>query len=568
MWRYALAVSFLVSGVAFADNTLEVNPVTKKLDLVLDNSSAGVITGITATFTGYDCTLNSNGGALTTDSAGNLRCSDDDTGGGGGNSFETIAVPAGASVVADSSTDTLTLTETTFLTFTGTAATDTIDITQVTTDIGTDGLIAANAVALGTDTTNAYVADLAAGTYIDVSGGGAETATVTVTHDPTEMEAVTFGAGGNASNVWTNNLSGTDPTLTWGSALVTIGGALTSTGTITGVAGTFSGLLTGNAHLQVGNGATTAGIIAIREDTDAGTNEATFTVPALVADTDYTLPADDGTDATTELLTTNGAGTLDWITCAILTGSADLCDGTDATGAGGGDPVLVNTTAVADAAGVDITDGDLDWTLNAGVSPDTLTATVACTGCVDATDLASASVAAAELASGALPPRVIWIPCAAMLPLEAADSIPPLTKDAGTNIDQLACSFDAAVDEGRTGNFLVNGRIEAGSTVTFTVVWYSLAATTGAAVWNIRHNSGTAADVDPDVALTTLTATDTTAGTAGQASQTAITETQTNLAWVSGDLVYLTLHRDANNAADTLAGDALVVGLSISMPQL
>src|SRR3990167_1962519 len=234
MWRYALAVSFLVSGVAFADNTLEVNPVTKKLDLVLDNSSAGVITGITATFTGYDCTLNSNGGALTTDSAGNLRCSDDDTGGGGGNSFETIAVPAGASVVADSSTDTLTLTETTFLTFTGTAATDTIDITQVTTDIGTDGLIAANAVALGTDTTNAYVADLAAGTYIDVSGGGAETATVTVTHDPTEMEAVTFGAGGNASNVWTNNLSGTDPTLTWGSALVTIGGALTSTGTATG----------------------------------------------------------------------------------------------------------------------------------------------------------------------------------------------------------------------------------------------------------------------------------------------------------------------------------------------
>jgi len=70
------------------------------------------------------------------------------------------------------------------------------------------------------------------------------------------------------------------------------------------------------------------------------------------------------------------------------------------------------------------------------------------------------------------------------------------------------------------------------------------------------------------VALTPLTATDTTAGTAGQASQTAITETQTNLAWVSGDLVYLTLHRDANNAADTLAGDALVIGLNISVPQL
>ena len=79
-----------------------------------------------------------------TNAQGKLICGTDS--GGGGNSFETIAVPAGASVVADSSTDTLTLTETSFLTLTGTAATDTIDITQVTTDLGTDGLIAANAV--------------------------------------------------------------------------------------------------------------------------------------------------------------------------------------------------------------------------------------------------------------------------------------------------------------------------------------------------------------------------------------------------------------------------------------
>jgi hypothetical protein len=42
--------------------------------------------------------------------------------------------------------------------------------------------IAANSVALGTDTTGNYVADLAAGTGISVSGGGSETATVTVTN--------------------------------------------------------------------------------------------------------------------------------------------------------------------------------------------------------------------------------------------------------------------------------------------------------------------------------------------------------------------------------------------------
>ena len=79
-------------------------------------------------------------------------------GGGSGNSFETLDVPAGTDPVADSSTDIATFTEDTFLTLTGTAATDTIAITQVTTDLGTDGLIAANAVALTTDTTGNYAA--------------------------------------------------------------------------------------------------------------------------------------------------------------------------------------------------------------------------------------------------------------------------------------------------------------------------------------------------------------------------------------------------------------------------
>ena len=407
------------------------------------------------------------------------------TGGGGGNSFETIAVPAGASVVADSSTDTLTLTETSFLTLTGTAATDTIDITQVTTDLGTDGLIAANAVALGTDTTNAYVTDLAAGTYIDVSGGGAETATVTVTVDPTEILDVTFAAGANASQVWTWDLSGTDPTLTFGSALVTVGGALTSTGTVTGVAGTFSGLVTANAHVQIGNGATTAGILAIREDTDAGTNEATFTVPALAADTDYTLPADDG-DAD-QVLSTNGTGTLDWVTSS----------GSD-------------------------TNADKEY---------------------------------------------VW-PMSALLPLEAADSIPPLAKDAGTNVDMLSVDFDQSTDECRTFTFLAPPDITAGGTVTFTVIWYSASVTTNNVIWDIRHNSGVAEGVDPDQALTTVAAAaDAVQGTAGQITVTTWTETQTNLAWAASDSVVGVVCRDANNASDNFAADARAILFGVRIPR-
>ena len=46
----------------------------------------------------------------------------------------------------------------------------------------------------------------------------------------------------------------------------------------------------------------------------------------------------------------------------------------DQTGAGGGDPVLVNTTAISDASGVDLTSGtEVTITLNAAVSPDTAT---------------------------------------------------------------------------------------------------------------------------------------------------------------------------------------------------
>ena len=163
-------------------------------------------------------------------------------GGAGGNSFETLSVPAGTNPVADSSTDTLTITETSFLTITGTAATDTIDITQVTTDLGTDGLIAANAVALTTDTTGNYVADVTAGVGLTKSSSASEGQTVdlavgagtaidvgadTVDFDSTEVEATTWGAGGNASNAWTFAVTGTDPTMTASDGVLTVSAGTT-----------------------------------------------------------------------------------------------------------------------------------------------------------------------------------------------------------------------------------------------------------------------------------------------------------------------------------------------------
>ena len=62
----------------------------------IDISSAGVISGATGisssgtiTFSGLNCTGNTNGGALTANGSGVISCSDDDAGGGGGGSLFT-----------------------------------------------------------------------------------------------------------------------------------------------------------------------------------------------------------------------------------------------------------------------------------------------------------------------------------------------------------------------------------------------------------------------------------------------------------------------------------------------
>ena len=46
-------------------------------------------------------------------------------------------------------------------------------------------------------------------------GTGVDITTDDFTFDSTEIEATTWGAGGNATNIWTHNLSAGDPTLTW-----------------------------------------------------------------------------------------------------------------------------------------------------------------------------------------------------------------------------------------------------------------------------------------------------------------------------------------------------------------
>ena len=76
--------------------------------------------------------------------------------------------------------------------------------------------------------------------------------------------------------------------------------------------GTFTGNIIANGNLSIGNAATTAGVLTLLEDTDAGSNFASFQVPALAANTIYTLPNAVGA-AGNVLTDAAGNGILSWV---------------------------------------------------------------------------------------------------------------------------------------------------------------------------------------------------------------------------------------------------------------
>src|SRR3990167_5166111 len=89
--------------------------------------------------------------------------------------------------------------------------------------------------------------------------------------------------------------------------------------------------------------------------------------------------------------TCSGDGNLGALT---INGSNQIICSADDGAAGAGDSITVVGVAATDP---DFIDGDIDWTLDTAATPDTIAATVACSGCIDATDLATDSVSADEL---------------------------------------------------------------------------------------------------------------------------------------------------------------------------
>lgn len=144
--------------------------------------------------------------------------------------------------------------------------------------------IAANSVALGTDTTGNYVADLTAGTGISVSGGGSETANVTVTNSDKGSSQNIFKniAIDGVTIVADNN----DDTVTFaaGTGIGVAGNATTDTLTIsntgvTSIAGTTNQIAasgsTGSVTLSLPSSVTFPGTVTLNADPTQALHAAT-----------------------------------------------------------------------------------------------------------------------------------------------------------------------------------------------------------------------------------------------------------------------------------------------------
>jgi hypothetical protein len=291
-----------ITGAGYTWDTLNNRPATSTILSLLD--SDGRIAVLNATTTNID-TLNvfteSRNVLLhaTTTDFDLLQVT------GNGTTTGNFAIGTGASTVQGPGD----------LFVTGNATTTALNTTRLT--VGTDDLSDLTGTGL-VNTAGALTVSLTGGTGITFSGS-------TISLDTTEVEATTWGAGGNASNVWTYNLSGTDPTLTvksggflFGGTLEVEGNASTTGSLVVGTAAggvtintgdTFiSGAATSTSNFWVGN-ASNGGFFDIIANgwKFFGTAKPQRTIVLTAGGATPTI-ADDGTATTTQstvLFTTN-----------------------------------------------------------------------------------------------------------------------------------------------------------------------------------------------------------------------------------------------------------------------
>jgi len=142
----------------------------------------------------------------------------------------------------------------------------------------------------------------------------------------------------------------------------------------------------------------------------------------------------------------------------------------------------------------------------------------------------------------------------------------PQLKNLGTNIPVLGLYYDPAVEE--AAFWLVRAVNYSSGNLAVDIDWYADTASSGDVVWAVRVAAVTpdtdTQDVETKALATANTVTDTHLGTVGQRLHRAVL-TVTNLDDLAAqDDVWVRVARDAANAADTMAGDAILTLATVS----
>ena len=147
-----------------------------------------------------------------------------------------------------------------------------------------------------------------------------------------------------------------------------------------------------------------------------------------------------------------------------------------------------------------------------------------------------------------------------------ASAFPQYVKNNGSNFPVSGLAFDAASDEAAFWNFIATNY--GSGNLTLEIYWYADTASSGDVIWDasiaaITPNTDSQ-DIETKSLATINSVTDSHLGTTGQREHSCSITISNLDSLANGDHVWLRLNRDANNASDTMSGDAIVTKLRLS----
>lgn len=154
-------------------------------------------------------------------------------------------------------------------------------------------------------------------------------------------------------------------------------------------------------------------------------------------------------------------------------------------------------------------------------------------------------------------------PAAAMF---RSTAFPAIVQANGTNYPVRGLAFDAATEEAAFVTF--RAVLYGSGNLTVWFDWYADTASTGDCIWGAAIAAITPTadtqDIETDALATAATTTTTHAGTTGQRLHRTTVTVSALDSLAANDYVTVRFYRDADAAGDTMAGDAVVVGLTVS----